>query len=83
MWDLRIEEKIYLYINNINDSTPFAVLYTNNQGNNPVKFEELIKLDKLELSFRDSNDRPFNFYGLKYNLNIQLEINNPVEEIFI
>ena len=83
LWDLRIEEKILLFINNLDDSTPFARLYTNNQGNNQFKFEELIKLDKLELSFRDSNDRPFNFYGLKYNLNIQLEINNPVEEIFI
>lgn len=75
--------KIFLFINNIDNTTPFAVLYTNNQGNNQFKFEELIKLDKLELSFRDSNGRPFNFYGLKYNLNIQLELNNPVEEIFI
>ena len=83
MWDLRIEEKIFLFINNLDDSTPFAVLYTINQGNYSFKFEELIKLDKLELSFRDSNGRPFNFYGLKYNLNIQLEINNPVEEINI
>ena len=83
LWDLRIEEKIFLFINNLDDSTPFAVLYTINQGNYSFKFEELIKLDKLELSFRDSNGRPFNFYGLKYNLNIQLEINNPVEEINI
>ena len=83
LWDLRIEEKIFLFINNLDDSIPFAVLYTNNQGNYSFKFEELIKLDKLELSFRDSNGRPFNFYGLKYNLNIQLELNNPIEEIFI
>ena len=84
LWDLRIEEKIYLYINNLDDSKPFAVLYKNDQGNSEhYNFSELIKLDKLELSFRDSNDRPFNFYGLKYNLNIQLELNNPVEEIFI
>ena len=82
-WDLRIEEKIFLFINNLDNTTPFAVLYTNNQGNYQFKFEELIKLDKLELSFRDSYGRPFNFYGLKYNLNIQLELNNPIEEIFI
>ena len=82
-WDLRIEEKIFLFINNLDNSTPFAVLYTNNRGNYSFKFEELIKLDKLELSFRDSNGRPFNFYGLKYNLNIQLELNNPIEEINI
>jgi hypothetical protein len=77
-WDLRIEEKIFLFINNLDDSTPYAVLYTNNQGNYQFKFEELIKLDKLELSFKDSNGRPFNFFGLKYNLNIQLELNNSI-----
>jgi hypothetical protein len=77
-WDLRIEEKIFLFINNIDNKTPFAVLYTNNQGNYQFKFEELIKLDKLELSFKDSNGRPFNFFGLKYNLNIQLELNNSI-----
>jgi len=82
-WDLRIQEKIFLFINNIDNTRPFTVLYKNNQGNNSIKFEELIKLDKLELSFKDSNGRAFNFYGLKYNLNIQLELNNPIEEIFI
>ena len=80
-WDLRIEEKIYLFINNLDESTPFAVLYTNNQGNYQFKFEEQIKLDNLELSFKDSKGRPFNFYGLNYSLNIQLEINNLIEEI--
>ena len=78
---MRIEEKIYLFINNLDESTPFAVLYTNNQGNYQFKFEEQIKLDNLELSFKDSKGRPFNFYGLNYSLNIQLEINNLIEEI--
>jgi hypothetical protein len=82
-WDLRIEEKIYLFINNLDESKPFAVLYTINQGNcnYQFKFEEQIKLDNLELSFKDSKGRPFNFYGLNYSLNIQLEINNLIEEI--
>lgn len=82
-WDLRIEEKAFLFINNIDDSTPFAVLYSNNQGNYQFKFEEPIKLNKLDLCFRDSKGRPFNFYGLNYSLNIQLEVNNPIEEINI
>jgi hypothetical protein len=82
-WDLRIEEKIFLFINNLDDSTPYAVLYTNNQGNYQFKFEEPILLDRLELSFKDSKGRPFNFYGLPYSLNIQLEINNPIEELYI
>ena len=82
-WDLRIEEKIFLFINNLDDSTPYAVLYTNNQGNYQFKFEEPILLDRLELSFKDSKGRPFNFYGLPYSLNIQLEIDNPIEELYI
>jgi len=82
-WDLRIEEKIFLFINNLDDSTPYAILYTNNQGNHQFKFEEPILLDRLDLSFKDSKGRPFNFYGLPYSLNIQLEINNPIEELHI
>jgi hypothetical protein len=82
-WDLRIEEKVFLFLNNIDDSTPFAVLYINNQGNYQFKFEEPIILDKLDLSFKDSKGRPFNFYNLTYSLNIQLEIENPVEELSI
>jgi hypothetical protein len=80
-WDLRIEEKVFLFINNIDDSTPFAVLYNSNQGNYQFKFEEPIKLDKLELIFKDSKGRQYNFYGLNYSLNIQLEINNTIGEI--
>jgi hypothetical protein len=82
-WDLRIEEKVFLFINNLDDSTPFAILYTNNHGNYQFKFEEPIILDNLDLSFRDSKGRSFNFYGLPYSLNIQLEIDNPIEELYI
>ena len=54
---------------------PFAVLYFNNQSPQQFRFEEPIELDKLELTFKDSKGRLFNFYGLGYSLNIQLEIN--------
>jgi len=74
-WDLRIEDKIYLFINNIEESVPFAVLYLGNQAVQQFRFEEPINLNKLELVFKDSKGRPFNFYGLTYSLNIQLEIN--------
>jgi hypothetical protein len=74
-WDLRIEDKIYLFINNIEESVPFAVLYLGNQAVQQFRFEEPINLNKLELVFKDSKGRPFNFYGLTYSLNVQLEIN--------
>ena len=74
---------MFLFLNNIDYSTPFAVLYINNQGNYQFKFEKPIILNKLDLSFKDSKGRPFNFYNLTYSLNIQLEIENPIEELSI
>ena len=81
LWDLRIEDKAYLYLNNIDDSTPFALLYPNNQGNYQFKFEDPTTIDNLELVFKDSKGRLYNFYGLNYSLNVQLEICNPDEMI--
>ena len=82
-WDLRTEDKIFLFLNNLDETTPFAVLYQNNQGNYQFKFEDPIILDKLELEFKDSKGRPYNFFGLNYSINVQLEINNPVENLVI
>jgi hypothetical protein len=79
-WDLRIEDKIYLFITNLSADVPFAVIYLGNQAVQQFKFEEPINLEKLELSFRDSKGRPYNFYGLHYSINLQLEINDPQEE---
>ena len=81
LWDLRIEDKAYLYLNNIDDTTPFALLYQNNQGNYQFKFEEPTTIDNLELVFKDSKGRLYSFYGLNYSLNVQLEICNPDEMI--
>jgi hypothetical protein len=77
-WDLRIEDKIYLFITNLAEEVPFAVLYLGNQAVQQFKFEDPIDLEKLELSFRDSKGRPYNFYGLNYSINLQLEINDPI-----
>ena len=76
-WDLRVEDKIYLFLDNIENTLPFAVLYLNNQAVQQFKFEEPIELDKLELTFKDSKGRLYNFYGLSYSINVQLEINDP------
>jgi hypothetical protein len=81
VWDLRVEDKAYLFLNNIDDTTPFALLYPNNQGNYQIKFEQPTTIDNLELVFKDSKGRLFNFNGLNYSINIQLEIINPDEII--
>jgi hypothetical protein len=78
-WDLRVEDKIYLFIKNLDETTPLGVLYINNQAKSEFKFENPITLNKLELMFRDSKGRPYNFYGLNYNVNIQLQIKEELD----
>jgi len=78
-WDLRVEDKVYLFINNVEENIPFAVLYTGNQAVQQFKFDEPIELDNLEIDFKDSKGRPFNFYGLTYSINVQLELSEPIE----
>jgi hypothetical protein len=78
-WDLRVEDKVYLFINNVEENIPFAVLYTGNQAVQQFKFDEPIELDNLEIEFKDSKGRPFNFYGLTYSINVQLELSEPME----
>jgi len=78
-WDLRVEDKVYLFINNVEENVPFAVLYTGNQAVQQFKFDEPIELDNLEIDFKDSKGRPFNFYGLTYSINVQLELSEPME----
>lgn len=78
-WDLRVEDKVYLFINNVEENIPFAVLYTGNQAVQQFKFDEPIELDNLEIEFKDSKGRPFNFYGLTYSINVQLELSEPIE----
>ena len=72
LWDLRIEDKIYLFINNVNNNIPFALLNYNDIPNAIFNFNEPVTLDKLELNFKDSKGRLINFYGLRYSLNIEL-----------
>jgi len=78
-WDLRVEDKVYLFINNVDENIPFAVLYTGNQAVQQFKFDEPIELDNLEIEFKDSKGRQFNFYGLTYSINVQLELSEPME----
>jgi hypothetical protein len=81
-WDLRIEDKIYLFINNIEENIPFGVLYIGNQAVQQFKFDEPIELDNLDIEFKDSKGRPYNFYGLNYSISVQLELSEPIETSF-
>ena len=73
IWDLRIENKLYLYLNNLSDEVPFGVLYFNTQSISQFKFQDLFNLDNLEIIFKDSKGLPYNFYNLPHSLNFLIE----------
>ena len=70
--DLRRDDKVYLYLNNIDNSSPFAILYCDGISNAEVKFESEITLDKLEIVFKDSKGHLCNFHNLSHNLTFNL-----------
>ena len=75
-WDLRINDKVYLYLNNLSDDIPFAILFYNEQFINQFKFEEPYNLNQLDIHFKDSNKNDINFYNLNHTLNFLIEITN-------
>ena len=72
-WDLRIEDKIYLYLNNLSDETPFGILYFNGLSTSHFKFQEPFNLNNLEIIFKDSKGYDYNFYNLSHSLSFLIE----------
>jgi hypothetical protein len=73
IWDLRIEDKIYLYLNNLSDEVPFGILYFNGQSVSQFKFQDPFDLNNLEIVFKDSRGMPYDFYGLSHSLSFLIE----------
>ena len=73
IWDLRIEDKIYLYLNNLSDEVPFGILYFNGQSVSQFKFQDPFDLNNLNIVFKDSRGMPYDFYGLSHSLNFLIE----------
>lgn len=76
MYDLRNDNKVLLYLNNIDNQTPFAILIPNSTSPALIKFEEPISLDKLDILFKDSKGRLHNFYNLEHTISLQIEVKN-------
>jgi hypothetical protein len=70
--DLRRDDKVYLYLNNIDNSSPFAILNHDGISTAEIKFENDIVLDKLEIVFKNSQGNLCNFHKLKHNLTFNL-----------
>jgi hypothetical protein len=73
IWDLRIDDKIYLYLNNLSEDIPFGILYFNGKATSQFKFQQPFSLDKLEILFKDSKGNNVDFYGLPHNLSFLIE----------
>jgi len=76
IYDLRIDNKIYLFLSNISEQ-PIAILnYNNTINDSEMKFENDILLEYLDISFKNSKGIDINFYNSKHYLNLQLTSNN-------
>jgi len=72
IWDLRTDNKVYLYITNLSDTIPFGILYYNGESHCEFKFEEPINLNNLDIVFKDSKGYDYNFYNLSHSLSFSL-----------
>jgi hypothetical protein len=78
IWDLRSNNKLYIYIDNIRDNVPFGIIYFDNIVSSEIKFEDGINLSHFKIRILDSNNNLYDFNNLKYSLNFQFEITNKV-----
>ena len=73
VYDLRIDDKIYLYLNNLSEE-PFGILYSNGMSVCNFQFENPYKLSKLDVMFKNNKGYLYNFYGLSHNMSFILDI---------
>ena len=77
IFDLRLDNKILLYLNNIDNQIPFAILYPGESSSNTIlNFENSISLEKLDILFKDSKGRLHNFYNCEHNISLELQVKN-------
>ena len=73
-WDLRLPDKLFLYIKNINKELPLGILYFNEIFSSEVLFEEPIKLSHLDIILLDENGFTHDFSNLYYSLSFNLDV---------
>ena len=74
IWDLRIDNKVYLFLSNIDNENPFGILYTNTISEAEITFEHPVNLEYLNIIFKDANGYELNFYDINHYLNIQMNL---------
>jgi hypothetical protein len=79
-WDLRLHNKLFLYLTNINNE-PISIIYLNGSSESTIQFEEPIELSQLDIELKDVNGNLYDFNGLDHSINLQLELVNQFNEI--
>ena len=74
LWDLRYDNKIYFFLNNIDNQSPFAILLPNSTSDAEIKLDPPVSLDKLDIIFKDYKGRLCNFNQLSHSINLTLEV---------
>ena len=74
-WDLRLPDKLFLYITNIN-SEPISILYFNGNSETQIQFEDPIELTQLDIELKDEFGNLYDFNNLSHSINIQFELIN-------
>jgi hypothetical protein len=75
IYDLRYNNKILLYIRNIDKDYPVGVLYNNNMETSiELNFNNMLSLDSLELELRDENNDIYDLNGLDCRISFMLGI---------
>ena len=75
-YDLRINNKVYLYFKNISDD-PISIITPNtNIYDSEILFENVVKLNYLDISFKDEYNNDYNFYNISHYIHLNLITNN-------
>jgi hypothetical protein len=70
--DLRINNKVYLYFKNISNE-PISIITPNtNIYDSELLFENSVKLNYLDIIFKDENDNDYNFYNISHYIHLNL-----------
>ena len=77
MYDLRINNKVYIFFKNISEE-PISIITPNtNIYDSELLFENPVKLNYLDIMFKDENNNDYNFYNINHYIHLNLmSINN-------
>ena len=76
IWDLRLNNKVYLYFTNLSDDIPISILNYKGESSGEFNFEDNFNLNKIDILFKDQNKNKINFYNLPHYISLLLIINN-------